>query len=367
MLPKKFKETIFDKVSAITMRKFFNPIDLKNADGLLREVLVQSQRDFFINGTITSHAASPVLVAGMWMAGREIALVNGHLSAWLKKAMGAALSEVNKCPYCEDMLLSLTFGANEKSLANALKENDLNRIKNEKIKKIMEWVKASSTKYSKTLEEPPFTPAEMPEALGTLIVFGYTNRISDYTLNGSPVPWIGRDISLKLFGVELQESVQMDLKPGDSLDLLPEEQFPDDMEWCLSNTLVSDSLARWNRVLEDNIAEVLSPESIDCIRENLQDWEGGLSPVSRGWVEDEVKSISASERNKARVALLVAKASYQIDDSLIQQLVSEGMNEFDLISLGAWSAFMGAKTVANWCANASKPENENLLTTAPAL
>ncbi|MZH02351.1 MAG: hypothetical protein F3745_02820, partial [Nitrospinae bacterium] len=180
MLPKKFKETVFDKVSAITMRKFFNPIDLKHSDGLLRQVLIQSQKDFFINGTITSHAASPGLMAGMWMAGREITLVNGHLSAWLKKAMGAALSEVNKCPYCEDMLLSLTFGANEKSLANALKENDLTGIENEKIKRIMEWVKAS--KHSTTLEELPFTPAQVPEALGTLIVFGYTNRISDYLI-----------------------------------------------------------------------------------------------------------------------------------------------------------------------------------------
>ncbi|MEK9629917.1 MAG: hypothetical protein VW455_12970 [Nitrospinota bacterium] len=365
MLPKKIKETVFDTVSAITMRKFFNPKDLKNSEGILKKVLSQSQRDFFINGTITSHSASPEHMAGMWMAGREISLVNGHLPAWLKKAMGAGLSEVNKCPYCEDMLLSLTFGANESNLANSLEQNTLSEIKDEKVRKIMGWVKASSTKYSEILKDPPFTEAQMPEALGNLIVFGYTNRISDFTLDGSPVPWMGRNISLRLFGVELKESVQLDLTPGLSLSLLPEGEVPEDLGWSFSNPLVSESLARWNRVLEKNISAVLSPQAINHIKENLQNWEGGPAPVSRAWVEDEVTHIPVAERNKVRVGLLVAKASYQIDDSLIQQLVDEGMSESDLIGLGAWSAFMGSKTVANWCAPYSHSNVENpLLTTA---
>jgi hypothetical protein len=369
MLPKKLKETVFDRVSAITMRKFFNPMNLKNSEGLLRKVLIQSQKDFFINGTITSHASCPDLMAGMWMAGREIALVDGQIPAWLKKAMGAALSEVNKCPYCEDMLLSLTFGASESNLASSLKENDLTLIEDEEVKRIMEWVKASSSKHSKKLKEPPFSVSQMSEALGNLIVFGYTNRISDFTLNGSPVPWMGRSISLRLFGVELKESVQLNLEPGLSLDLLPEGQIPDDMEWCLSNPFVSDSLARWNRVLEENVANVLSHETIGYIRENLQAWQGGPSLVSRAWVEDEIKSIPALERNRVRVAIIIAKASYQIDDSLIQKLVDEGMSETDLIRLGSWSAFMGAKTVANWCWEAyeSKTDHKSLLkSTVPA-
>ncbi len=57
------------------MRKFFHPVNVEKAEGLLKTVLQQSQRDFFINGTITSHAAVPELMAGMWVAGREIALV----------------------------------------------------------------------------------------------------------------------------------------------------------------------------------------------------------------------------------------------------------------------------------------------------
>ena len=72
MLPAKLRNSLFDKISGVTMRKFFQPSTLMSAKGLTKEVLVQSQRDFFINGTITCHAACPPLMAGLWMGGREM-------------------------------------------------------------------------------------------------------------------------------------------------------------------------------------------------------------------------------------------------------------------------------------------------------
>ncbi len=84
------------------------------------------------------------------------------------------------------------------------------------------------------------------------------------------------------------------------------------------------------------------------IFEKLKVWEGGPAPLSRKWVEDEIEGVDFNDRNKARVALLVAKASYQIDDQLLSDLLKDGLCEAELLTLGAWSAFQGAKTVANW-------------------
>jgi hypothetical protein len=194
----------------------------------------------------------------------------------------------------------------------------------------------------------------MPEALGNLIVFGYTNRISDFTLNGSPVPQFGRGFFLSLFGRELQESAAQRLTPGLALDLLPESLEQTDLHWARPNPLVAESLARWSRVLDEQIRHVLSEEAIHCILRNLVNWEGGPGPISRAWVENEIISVPEWEKNTVRIALLVSKASYQIDDGLIQEVVDEGHTESELITLGAWSAFMGAKTVANWCWDASQ-------------
>jgi hypothetical protein len=48
------------------------------------------------------------------------------------------------------------------------------------------------------------------------------------------------------------------------------------------------------------------------------------------------------------LVLLVAKASYQVDDGIIERVTRHGLSEADLVRLGAWGAIMGAKTVANW-------------------
>ncbi len=359
MLPAKLRNSIFDKISGVTMRKFFHPITLTEGRGLVKEVLLQSQRDFFINGTITSHAACPPLMAGMWVGGREIALTNQHLPAWLKKAMGAALSEVNQCPYCEDMLLSLTHGAKKDNVANSLRKNELDSIDDELALKRLRWTKASISRNAPELQAPPFSLEEMAEALGTLIVFNYTNKISDFTMTGSPVPSSFRSGALKLFGVELQESSALDLEHGTSLFMLAEAELPLEFRWSTSNLLIAESLSRWNHIVEEEINEALSKEAQQWVRDNLRDWQGGQAPLSRRWVEEEVKDLKGAERDKARLVLLVAKASYQIDDSIIEQVTQHGVSEADLVRLGAWGAYMGAKTIANWCWEAYESDRVN--------
>jgi hypothetical protein len=323
---------------------------MKTATGLAKEVCLQSERDFFVNGTITSHAAAPELMAGMWVGGRETALTNMELPAWLKKAMGAALSEVNKCPYCEDMLLSLTHGARQDNVADSLRKHEVEAVSDELTQKRLKWTKASIDRNSPELDSPPFSPKEMPEALGTLVVFNYTNKISDLTMEGSPVPTVFRGGALKLFGVELRESSAMDLEHGASLALLPEAEISQEFSWAASNPLVADSLSRWNHVVETGIDDVLSEETQNRIRDNVKSWQGGQMGLSRAWVEEEIQEIKEDERDRARLALIVAKASYQMDDGVIEKLVRQGVGEAELIKLGAWSALLAAKIISNWCA-----------------
>lgn len=350
MMPAKVRNRVFDKLSGLTMRKFFTPLSMANATGLAEKVLQQSQRDFFINGTITSHAACSKLMAGMWMGGREIALTNNRLPAWLKKAMGAALSEVNKCPYCEDFLLSLTHGAQETDIALSLRTDNLASITDELTRKRLQWTKASVSKNARELSSPPFDADQMPEALGTLVVFGYTNKISDFTMGGSPIPASLRSGALRLFGMELRESVALDLEHGASLDLLPVAKLPDELHWAAGNPLVAEGLARWNQVIEQEIDFALPEEVQQAIREKMSIWKGGPAPMSRNWVEEEVKDLHGKDREMARLVLLVAKASYQIDDGIIEKVTQHNISEADLVRLGAWGAFIGAKTAASWAA-----------------
>jgi len=158
----------------------------------------------------------------------------------------------------------------------------------------------------------------MPEALGTLLVFNYTNKISDFTMKGSPVPASLRSGALKLFGMELEESSALDLEHGASLYMLPNAEFQKEFHWAVSNPLVMDTLSRWNSVVEEEISQALSGEAQQMIRYKLMTWQGGQAPLSRWWVEEEVQDLQGEERDKARLVLLIAKASYQVDDGIIE-------------------------------------------------
>lgn len=350
MMPRNLRNRMFESMSNKTMRKHFHAVTKRQATGLVAEVLKQSETDFFINGTITCHAACPELMAGMWSGGREVVLVSDRLPAWLKKAMGAMLSKENQCPYCEDMLVGLTYGAKQAEVAASIRKGDEHGISDERVRKIMEWVRASVAADSAPLRRPPFDPAELPEAIGTLLVFSYTNKITDFTIEGSPVSETMKGLTLRVLGGELAESARLELEPGRSLTLLPSSPQPPDLGWADANPRVSDAISRWIAVVDSAVDSELEPSLRRWLQLRIDDWRGGAMPLSRAWVENEVASLGGADRAKARAVLLVMKASYQMDDSVIDELESHGVDEAGLIKLGAWAALSAARRVAAWTA-----------------
>lgn len=49
---------------------------------------------------------------------------------------------------------------------------------------------------------------------------------------------------------------------------------------------------------------------------NLQAWNGELMPISRSWVDAETSALTGQDRAIARLALVLAKAPYQVDENL---------------------------------------------------
>ncbi|WP_428669879.1 hypothetical protein, partial [Roseibium sp.] len=172
----------------------------------------------------------------------------------------------------------------------------------------------------------------------------------------SPVPAFGRGASLRAFGTELRESAGLRLEPGASIDLLPPAMQPRDLDWASPSPRIADCLSRWAQVVDRYAADVLDPGTIAHVRNRLAVWHGGHPPASRAWVEADLEGLFGKQRDLARIAILVAKASYQIDDKLLQAVVDQGASEADLVKLGAFGAFSGARRVAAWVAGAAVPE-----------
>ncbi len=69
--------------------------------------------------------------------------------------------------------------------------------------------------------------------------------------------------------------------------------------------------------------------------------------MSRSWLEQEVEGLQGNERAIAKLALALAKASYQIDDQMIEDVIHYNPGEENFIRILAWSSFTAARYIAS--------------------
>ena len=118
MLPKTLRLKLFDSLSMKTMQ-YVTAVPSHKAEGLVKQVYDMIKEDFFVNGSLTSRSRVPQLLAAIWTVGRESMLVDDELDRTTKEAICAVMSEVNDCPYCGDMLISLVHAGKEHDAAKA--------------------------------------------------------------------------------------------------------------------------------------------------------------------------------------------------------------------------------------------------------
>jgi hypothetical protein len=68
-------------------------------------------------------------------------------------------------------------------------------------------------------------------------------------------------------------------------------------------------------------------------------------------VESEVEGLKEEDRPLARLALIVARAPYQVDESLVQPVLGTDNNEERLIRVLDWASFVGSCRVARFIAD----------------
>jgi len=231
MLPSKLRFWLFDTLSVKTMR-YVSAVPTRQAEGLTKKVYDMIRDDFFKNGSLTSRSKVPELMAAIWTGGREAMLVEDKVDRTTKDAISAVLSQLNDCPYCEDMLVSLVHAGGKHEAAgdifaqNALPTTDVG------LRESLEWVRAISAPGNTDIPPTPFTNDQLPEVFGTLMGMSDINRFSHVVMENSPVnaPFGLRTLKalvLRLFGSELEVTRRLALEPGRALPLLPPADLPE--------------------------------------------------------------------------------------------------------------------------------------------
>jgi len=354
MLPKSIKPRFFDALSNLPGR-YVKAEPYHKAKGLVKQVYDQVEDEFFINAPMTTHAVSPKLLAGLWMAEREIVLADNKLTREDKEALGVTISQVNSCAYCEDLMNSVVYGANEHELAEQMRYHKQEEIRDERTRLRHTWALSIYNQNAEILYQPPFSFDEAPEVIGVVMMLSYFNRYAKVFFSGSPLatPFSSTTLKMILYrltGIELRESVLRRLKPGLSIDLLGSAYLPQDMQWAAGNSTISAAVSRWALAMEEAANTNVPKRVREVVSKEIAAWEGEPTGLSRAWLEPKTAGLSEADIAAVRLALLTALSPSQMSDDIVEAY-KEYFDDTALVVTVSWAAFMASKRVTGWLAD----------------
>ena len=355
LLPETVRYKLFDSLSLKTMR-YVDAVSSKDAGPLVREIYDQIAEDFFINGSLTSRSKVPGVLAAIWILGREAILVDDRIDRTTKEAMAATVSSINDCPYCGDMLVSLVHAGDRADDARRILQDEEDLIEDPTLRERLQWVRSVATVGSTPPASVPFTSEQLPEAISTIMAMNDINRFSHIVMDGSPVNApLGlksiKQFALGIFGNELRTTHMQPLVPGRSFHLTPPAELPDDMRWASGNARISRALAQWAATVEHEASGVVPADIQDFVHHNLRQWRFEPMPMSRRWVEEELGELKGEARSIAKLALLLAKAAYQVDEKLVKEVIGPNADQERFIRVLAWCSFTASRYVGSHIAD----------------
>ena len=340
---------------------YIEPVPYGSATGLTAELYRQMQADFLPVPPLTLHSPVPQIMAGVWTILSET-LHAGKVDRALKEAVAAAVSRTNECLYCVDVHTSMLHATSEHDTASAILQGDYDSIYDPQLHAIVQWIVANATANTNGVLPQPFSHSDAPEIIGTAIAFHYINRMVNVFLSDTPfaLPSAFRGFTGRLFGATAGKILlSRASQPGNSLKFVPKAALPDDLSWAASNPAVAAAFAGFAGVVEE-AGKAALPEAVRVlVGERVQAWNGEAMGISRSWVEDAVVGLKEEHRAAARLTLLTALASYQVDSSVVEDFQSQYPDNAQLVAATAWASFTAARRVGLWFARPHLPQRES--------
>ena len=333
--------------------KYVRPIRYDSADGLAAQVYDQLQTDFIPAPLVALHSPVPQVMAGVWSILRET-LMAGNVNRSYKEAVAATVSKANECPFCVDAHTVMLRATADHDVANAILEDDHERIQDPQMHALVQWGWANQTLNPNIVLPLPFSERELPEIVGTATAFHYVNRMANIYLGDAllpfSVPSMLKTFTYRLYAATEGKRVVRRLQAGKSLKFLPQAELPDDLSWAAKNPSVASAFAGFARVLEEAGRQILSEPVRFLLRERVQMWKGESMGISRHWVEKALAELVPEHHAAARLTLLTAFASYQVDSGIIDSVRQQYPDDAQLIAATAWASFTAARRVSEWLA-----------------
>jgi len=327
--------------------RYITPVAPNQAQGQLAAVYQQIRQELgLVSEPFTLHSPAPTLLAGFWSVFRASLLV-GTASRGAKEAVAAAVSDLNRCPWCVDAHTTMLYATGHQHTAQAiLSDGDRSHLP-EDMRAIVDWAYTSRTPGAPALAHPPFRSEQAGEFLGTALAFHYLNRMVSVFLTETflpTMPWM-RAASRRLGGWLFAGMGRRTFAASEA-DGAP--ALPTELQWMAQWPTVAHAFAAWDSIVEHLGTQAL-PETVRRLLDRtVGAWNGGEPGISRRWVEDAIAPLIDEERPIGRVAFLAALAPYQMDTSTMQEYMDLQPDHGLVVSAVAWASWRAARRIGTW-------------------
>jgi len=333
------------------MIKYICPVKVGSAQGLVAEIYAQIQRDFGrVVEPFVLHSPLPKLLAGAWMACRETELT-GSVPRSMKEAVAAAVSMINRCPYCVDAHTIMLDAIGEHTIASSINHARYSQIRDAKLRSLIKWGLSTGTPKVEMSSLLSFAPQEVPEIIGTAVFYHYINRMATVLLGETPLPssrpWLKSTLR-RIAGRMFSQAVHRPKTAGASLKFLPPAKLPADLHWVAANPIIAQAFARFSAAI-DEVGEHTIPLQVrKHVVASISNWQGEPIAHSKRWIDNETKGFDEPAKSVAYLALLAALAPWQIDEYSILRFRQYFPDDHLLLSTLAWGSFSAARKIGTW-------------------
>lgn len=329
--------------------RFITPSSPRKTSGLAADVYADIKREFGRhsnsagNSPFRVHGPAPTILAGHWTALYETVLVEHELDRAAKEAIAAGVSRANACTFCTEAHTLF----NQVAAGGQASHDEL-----------AGWAAASRPRARAAQATPPFAAAATAEALGTLLLFQYTNRVVDVFLGQAhlaPVPGALRGPVHRIVAHTTRKVIRAPHPPSGSLRLLPDAPLPEDLSWAEPVEHIAAGLSRVVASIDEAADRLLPADARERARAAIKAWDGEEPPFGRDWVTDPMASLPEHSRPVAALAVLTALAPQRIEQRDVDATRPILANDEALVAAVAWAALEAARHMTGWVARPTTP------------
>lgn len=328
------------------------------ATGLLKTAYSQMNHDLTgVHEPFLVHSPAQDVLLGLWSAYRESLLASGLVSRALKETVTVTISKINQCPWCFEAHQISLYAVGASNTVAALAHNRSGLHLDERTTSLIEWAQATLTPQADILQNPPFSPAEAPEIIGTALVYHYITRMVNALLVESALPaqsWLKEPLK-RIFGMIFRPFARQNIPQGETLILLPEVPLPADLAWANGSPAIAAAFARFAAAVESACQRTVPEPLREFVQAYLDSWHGEDRGISRRWVDDAVKPLHPDFQALGKLMLLGAIAPYQIDEGVVADFCRLLPGDRALIEALAWASFAAARRIGSWLVPMSWP------------